>query len=379
MMSVLTCGLLACDEIETVSTTDNATAEAGPGGSSDTTDAGKKPSGDKPGNGGGIEIPDEAGPGGTMLAAGVVGTKCAMDTDCKGSNALCSERLNGGALGQLIGGSPPTGGYCSASCMSDEDCGEGGLCFGYYPQFGSGECRKPCTKDADCGREDYECSRINMPPLTVGNGQELMVPDTCQPKTIAVKFTDQVGKACTADADCGGGRCALSGSFPGGYCTGGCYEDSDCGSGGICRGNIYGGGGDCFEGCSVDSDCARDAQGYGCLDADGVKLCAAKADPLPDGVVGSACEDDTTCGGGVCAERVGAEQVATPGGYCSSIDCVEDAQCGAGGVCSPTMGRTRCYKGCAETTECREGYECIPRGDDQRLVCFPKVVEEMMP
>lgn len=370
-LSVFALGMQACkddDKADTVKDENKATADAGDKGGDMKGDAGEKPAQ------GTIKIPTDSGMPVTMLPAGVVGQKCDEAADCGGAGAQCAERLSGGALGQLIGGSGPTGGYCTAGCTSDEQCGEGGLCFGYFEQFGPGECRKPCSKDADCGRKDNECATLVNPPLMVGGGMTIDVPASCQPKTVAVSYTNEVGKACNADADCNGGTCSQGQFFPDGYCSGGCYKDADCGAGGVCRMNLYGTGGDCFESCKVDSDCARDAMGYGCLKTGDLTVCAAKSDPLPDGVVGSACADNSMCGTGVCAMRVGPEQVATPGGYCSSLDCTLDTDCGAGGVCSPTMGRTRCYKGCTDGKECREGYSCVPRGDDQRSVCFPDAV-----
>ncbi len=368
-LSVLALGMQACtDDAQQDSVKENVGADDGATGGSTAGDAGEKPAE------GTIKIPgDDAGTSPTMLPAGVVGTKCSEAADCGGSGAQCEKSLTGGALGQLIGNSPPTEGYCTAACTSDAECGEGGLCFGYFEQFGPGECRKPCSKDADCGRNDNECATLVNPPLTVGGGMTIEVPDTCQPKTVAVSYTDQVGKACSTNADCNG-KCAMGQFFPDGYCSGGCFSNADCGAGGVCRMNLYGEGGDCFESCKADSDCARDASGYGCVNAGELTVCAAKGEPLPDGIVGSPCVDGSSCATGVCATKVGPEQVTTPGGYCSSLDCTLDADCGAGGVCSPTMGRTRCYKGCADSNECREDYSCVPRGDDQRAVCFPNTM-----
>ncbi len=377
-LSVLTLGLPACGD--SAKNTDAEGSPVGANGGPQGTSTGEddRDGGKGGGKGGGIEIPTDkdAGKPVTMLGMGVVGKKCAQDDDCGGGGAKCAQDLTAGALGQLFGGSGPTRGYCTAECMTDTECGEGGLCFGYYPQFGSGECRKPCSTAADCGRDDnYECATITNPPLKVGN-MEIPVPATCQPKQTPVSFTTEVGIACTADTSCNGGRCRTSENFPGGYCSGNCDANTDCGTDGVCLLNVYGSGGDCFEGCTTDTDCARDAEGYGCIDADGTKVCVAKADPLPDGIVGSPCADDTACGEGVCALAVGGEQAATPGGYCSSLDCVEDAQCGKGGTCIPTMGRTRCYKGCTKTSDCREaeGYTCAQRGDNKQLVCFPPIV-----
>jgi hypothetical protein len=161
------------------------------------------------------------------------------------------------------------------------------------------------------------------------------------------------GKECTSNADCDGARCAtqvVGGAFqqvtaPGGYCTGACMTNADCGEGGAC-GTIAGlFTGDCFASCTSDSDC-RD--GYLCVlggTIAGVTIpstCRPKpaTDQLDDDVVGKACTAATDCPGGSCLMMrggfMGQGGTALPGGYCSGA-CLEDAECGAGGVCAPGL------------------------------------------
>jgi hypothetical protein len=57
----------------------------------------------------------------------------------------------------------------------------------------------------------------------------------------------------------------------------------------------------------------------------------------------------------------GGELVA-PGGYCSQV-CVEDIDCGAGGVCvGAGFGGGNCFKRCTGAGDCRAGYLCEERG-----------------
>ena len=49
-------------------------------------------------------------------------------------------------------------------------------------------------------------------------------------------------------------------------------------------------------------------------------------------------------------------------GYCSGLDCADDAACGEGGICAPvdSSGLTACFKGCDTEDQCRPGYACGP-------------------
>jgi hypothetical protein len=207
-----------------------------------------------------------------------------------------------------------------------------------------------------------------------------MTARTCVP----VPATDHpadgtVGKACKADADCEGGRCLStlwdygSGpSLPGGYCSGRCMQDDQCGAGAACVYGIDGPlTGTCQQNCEDDADCTRD--GYRCRGTS----CVPGDDPLPDGRVGKACKADSDCGGalGSCATDLLADGVfgitrerwPARGGYCTLM-CEENSDCGAGGVCLMQMfdsigADTICYARCSSQDDCRDGYSCRPRED----------------
>lgn len=189
-----------------------------------------------------------------------------------------------------------------------------------------------------------------------------------------------VGASCAVDADCGTGQCILRESitgtvYPGGYCTGRCVTDSECGVRGLCVPGLLNRIGSCALRCDADSDCPRD--GYRCRAPGGVGRCAPGPKPLPDGVVGNACSTDDDCGGGpmTCATKLG---IDAPGGYCTQR-CAVDADCGAGGVCVSgvdiiTVLAGICVAGCTPPGGCRPGYTCRSTGgqsNDEHGVCTP--------
>jgi hypothetical protein len=196
---------------------------------------------------------------------------------------------------------------------------------------------------------------------------------------------DIAGKACTDTADCGGAMCATSipgtmvGSTlpaPGGYCTGTCTDNTQCGNGGACIGSLSNNiAFQCFAVCDGPDDC-RD--GYYC-GGGGTLLgivvpdtCrpTPDTDQLGDDVAGTMCASNDDCSGGQClTQRMTLTgNLALPGGYCSGA-CLEDAHCGAGGVCVPSIlgGAGSCYEACAADGDCvRDGYRCRPLGQDIR-------------
>jgi len=194
------------------------------------------------------------------------------------------------------------------------------------------------------------------------------------------------GKACKSSTDCAGATCAsqitgsalLAATAPGGYCTGECMTDTDCGSGGACIGafaNVL--RGQCFATCAADDDCRDNYLCSVSVMIAGVTIpstCRPKpaTDQLEDGVAGQMCSSDGDCGGGTCLTMTVAlfgQGGALPGGYCSG-QCLEDSHCGSGGVCapSPIQGLAGgCYRDCSRDADCsRDGYRCRPVGTDLR-------------
>jgi len=55
------------------------------------------------------------------------------------------------------------GGYCTATCDADEDCGLGGICV-TIPIVGGKLCARRCDVDDDCRvEEDYTCQQLLLP------------------------------------------------------------------------------------------------------------------------------------------------------------------------------------------------------------------------
>ena len=171
------------------------------------------------------------------------------------------------------------------------------------------------------------------------------------------------GKACSTNADCGAGMCAMqiagagimsmSLTAPGGYCTAPCTTNEQCGAGGACLDDLADldlADMQCFATCATTADC-RD--GYTCsagfsLMGATLSTCrpAPDTDQLDDGVVGDECADAEDCPGGTCLTMTpgllaGVGSIPLPGGYCSG-NCTEAANCGAGGTCVLPVGRVRC-------------------------------------
>lgn len=313
---------------------------------------------------GGAQNPSDITTPGPQLAAQVAGQPCTAATECAGEKTECLQVLSPvGPIGALADGLVEglnvtyiaPGGYCSADCSADRECGEGGVCFGALGTLLRGECRKTCATDTDC-REGYECAKLT--GAEMGGGFQL--PSTCQPRLSTTPLpADTVGKACTAMNSIA--VCGQNGTCPAGACTGPCTTDIDCGAGAKCELlPSYGTLGSCVETCAQDTDCHQftGAGGdVGCVEA----VCRAKVFPLQAGVVGNACTEDAQCGeSGTCATSVGLPAREAPGGYCSLQGCSETSQCG-GGACIGSAFASRCYKTCTGDGDCRAGYTCQER------------------
>jgi len=253
------------------------------------------------------------------LDDGVVGKACTAATECKGTGGTCASSIG---VGTVVGlGTPAAGGYCTAACSTDDECGTG-VCVGAVAQLSvKGQCLLACSKDADCGREGYSCGELDLKAIAaqagaaaadagiaVPDAQVPEVPKACVPKPKTVTLAaNTAGKACTANTDCGEGTCnatdRLSGAeLPDGYCTGACNADTDCGTGGACYGAIitplFSTAGNCVKSCTAKSDCRT---GYDCVtvgqNANAVKFCYLPAPVTDAGVSTDAGSPPTTDAG----------------------------------------------------------------------------------
>jgi hypothetical protein len=320
---------------------------------------------------GGAAATKDAGP--AKLPDHVAGKACKSDAQC--AHGRCAKTLSA----NMDTDAPAApGGYCTASCATDGECGAGAECA-VPAETSMGQCLASCSDQAAC-RDGYSC-------VGAGRARGLVVLGSCQPTPKADALGNGVaGATCATDVDCEGGRCAsnspLGTPFPGNYCTGTCTADTDCGTGGACLLLAGTAAGQCFERCSSDAGCTRD--GYRCRTLnDGFSACYPALQALPDGVVGKACSSDTDCGGSTdaCASMLpfrnfsSYENTPAPDGYCTE-PCTLHSDCGANGACI-SHGRPggTCLLRCKDMTDCRSGYYCATltflRSRDQ--VCVPVV------
>jgi hypothetical protein len=221
------------------------------------------------------------------------------------------------------------GGYCSATCSSDTDCGVDGICQ-------DGACVLSCASNADC-RAGYTCQNF------FASG-----PQVCAPAT-----GGKPGATCAADSDCvagiGGAQCALD--LPGGYCVSGCQTDAGCPAGSVCEQGV------CLDSCTVNADCRA---GYECYNAFGSTrpICGPVANGA--GAVGDACATISDCAGGQRGTCLNDDQWT--GGYCLISGCDAQNPCPAGSHCGfidPATGQGACVKDCTTDAQCRgAGYAC---------------------
>jgi hypothetical protein len=319
--------------------------------------------------------PESAADGGShVLPAHIAGKACKRDAECATGRCAASLLITAGA---------PTaapGGYCTTTCDTDSTCGEGAECS-VTSDADSGECLASCRAVADC-RAGYHC-------VGAGSVAGMSFSGSCRPEPPTDKLGDRVaGRACAADADCLGGRCAsttaVGSDYPGNYCSGDCLEDAQCGAGGACL-TLAGSGdaGRCYAHCESDADCSR--RGYRCWPiADGFHACYPVPAALPDNTTGKPCAGDPDCGGGAdtCASMLpfgsfpANELVPAPGGYCTQ-ECSLDSECGAGAQCINRGAQGgMCLAICTTMDDCRDGYSCAVHLRDNRAdekVCAPLI------
>jgi hypothetical protein len=218
-------------------------------------------------------VPDDGGfdagfDAGSTTVMGTIGIECASDADC--DTMYCIPESEGFR-----------GGYCTAGCVTDEECPMGSACI---PVGGGGSmgglCFDVCDPSAptrDC-RAGYGCLvdfTLPYPVCYPGCSDDTDCPEgrTCNPERLSCFNPDGVfGSGCAASSDCPDGmRCSGEDrGYPGGMCTAfgcdvtantGCPADGQCIPGRT--GSTFG---RCLDGCATDADCREDYR-CGAVDA----------------------------------------------------------------------------------------------------------------
>ena len=345
---------------------------------------------------------------GTRMFGGMCVAYCSSDDDCPAGNHCANDVLHSGGLTQSV-----LINICVPSCTSDDDCPrEGYGCYDanddgrtecWHMGTGDGDFGDDCDTSRDCGEigEFAQCTRRDglvfweEPDLARNMCTQfcglpgLNCPEdwVCDPELeICVQpVVNDIGTSCESNQDCEsapfhpahGDRCfdegdAHAASMPGGYCTYGCTEDSDCPDGARCSGehDLFDQTGTfipfqyCVLDCQDDSDCPR--EGYGCYDInfDGRTECWHIG--TGDRDFGEECDSATECGGvgehAICRQDY--DNPDDPGfctRYCGNVgvSCPEGWRCGeqlSGFVqsCIPDVENEMIGEACTDDSQCGE-------------------------
>jgi len=185
------------------------------------------------------------------------------------------------------------------------------------------------------------------------------------------------GRPCNCDDECAAvngqaGACVMGLCMvaPSAQCGGG--EVNGCPAGFQCWSLQGGAGPFCWPDCEhIGADqCAGECDGDGSCAPSAGSACDAACSAYCGGAavsgnIGSACADDSDCGGATCYAAEGWID-----GYCLSFGCgAAGAACGEGGTCvSGVADDNVCFASCAGPDDCRPGYRCSGSNDGD--VCF---------
>lgn len=292
-------------------------ATAGTGGGGGSTSTG--------GSGGGAQA--GAAGSGTMapdaLYPGSIGTPCTSDANCAGAPEICLKATDNSAFATTDNpaGGGPQGGYCSATCNTDDDCrglddisacnqalhvcfalcitgqstvkcgaDRAQVCFPIDSGSALGACIPRCTSDASCGANRF-CDPSLLGLCQDAQPQGGKVGDPCDPAT---ETTDCQSGVCLQYTDPNNPG-AVIGSFCSGNCTYGLTDGCgfDTASTGTRQAACFqaqvrtGAPGDigyCFPLCDANEDCVQAGAGWVCNlfnDANAEQLVGRKGECLP--------------------------------------------------------------------------------------------------
>jgi hypothetical protein len=226
-----------------------------------------------------------------------------------------------------------------SACIDEvcaEVCEQIAACPGFEQRCASGE---PEAFATAC---EAECE-----PLLL---QFNLVPDdACGLIQEVALSTDQVRDVCDPPAQ----RCARA-----------CDHQAEC-LAPICGEAVP----SCLEGCLQDPATADGLERQGCLSAQR-DLCAGQGGDHgcdcalvpPISGIGGPCEVDSDCtnayGQPFCVNVENQQGMGWINGYCASIGCNTNNDCGPGGFCYLEQGLGVCLASCDDDAQCRPGYVC---------------------
>ena len=193
------------------------------------------------------------GDGTAKLDDGVAGKACRTDGTCAGTNASCVDHAWAASWASAAPQLPAATARATAhrtAIAAAVACARRGASV-------PAVVRRLVSDDKDCTRSGYYCAAgarsgdHSRCPRAVCPGPRPISSPTASWASPARKDT-QCGDGYCADTlggisvlgQTGGGRPA-----PGGYCTGACFEDSECGNNGICAALIPNQAGTCYLEC----------------------------------------------------------------------------------------------------------------------------------
>jgi hypothetical protein len=279
--------------------------------------------------------------------------ECTSHSECGDHQDLCLEGFVDGLK------------HCGMHCETDEDCGEGLMCYHFAPELElpsqcvppSMDCSTYCTSDDDCtvpehcesGRCTDACDPAD--PLSCPDGYYCDFEGCTSGSCVELGEVGDaaLGAPCSSDLDCAGLRCVemLGGSF--------CSESCDFISGGACAADMQcqplSGGACGYCSCStglIADPCTgnADCQGDICVSGFCTMLCPSEG-----------------CAPGFDCENIAGYDLCMPASYGVGQSCSANTDC-LSGMCTRHGGRSFCTRPCGGACSCPAGMDCVD------LVCI---------
>ena len=284
----------------------------------------------------------------------IVGRICTAACDARRPTFGCETGLFCGSLHGCDGFCVPiTGSHTlpnDAPCMTSSDCASF-LCID--PGDGHRRCLSPCRGGAGECLANEAC--VAQPGACGG----------CVPAAI-LAAARQIGEPCTSNAECQSGNCLSDGARQ--YCSAACTSDTMCAAGYHCRVDhcVAGARGQAGDTCSFDptghyDDCNLD-RGYFCTRLGPEEWCSE--------LCGASSPDNHMCADGFECLNAGAVSVCAPSRRVLGRGCIANADCISNlCVASPRGGAMVCARACGVDAACSTGFECVRTSDGAHAYC----------